>query len=131
MTRVIISVALTLLFIARLPATLAKPWRGITPLRSTAQDVAKFSRACLETETRCQFTLEEQEVMVIFSGSKIGLAECNRVPKLTVLAVIITFNSPKKLKDFQLKGQPFKLIDPSSPPKHGYKTFYYIKEGFM
>jgi len=75
--------------------------------------------------------LEEQEVMVIFSGSKIGLAECNRVPKLTVLAVIIRFNSPKKLKDFQLKGQPFKLLDPSSPPNHGYKTFYYVKEGFM
>ena len=109
----------------------ARGWRGITPLRSTAEDVNKLSQSCKETETRCQFTLEDQEVMVVFSGSKIGFLECEQVPKRTVLAVIIKFSRPRRLRDFQLKNKKFNVFDPSHPPNLGYKTYYYANEGFL
>ena len=69
--------------------------------------------------------------MIIFSGSKIGDLECERVPKGTVLAVIIKFSRPKGLREFQLKNKKFKVFDPSNPPNMGYKTYYYAKEGFL
>lgn len=66
-----------------------------TYIPSTAYDVAKLSQACEDQETRCQFTLEDQNVMIVFSGSKIGALECERVPKRTVLAIIVKFSRPK------------------------------------
>jgi hypothetical protein len=123
--------ALLGLFIARTPDTFARTWREITPLRSTAQDVVKLSQECEKAETRCQFTVEDQEVMVVFSGSKIGALECERVPNRTVLAVIVKFNHPRNLQDFKIKKKRFKIFDPSSPPNRGYKTYYYVEDGFM
>ena len=121
------------MLMAGTPDTLARSWREITPLRSTAQDVAKLSQQCEQAETRCQFTLEDQEAMIIFSGSKIkiGSLECERVPKRTVLAVIIRFGRPKKLQEFKIKNKRSRVFDPSSPPKRGYKTYYYVQDGFM
>lgn len=131
MSKLIITFALVLVLTAVTPDALAKSWRQITPLRSTAQDVATLSQGCEETETRCQFTLEDQEVMIVFSGSKIGALECKQVPKRTVLAVILRFSRPRRLREFQLKNKQFRVFDPSSPPKLGYKTCYYAQDGFM
>jgi len=131
MSRLSIIFLLFLLIAGETRDALAKSWRQITPLRSTAEDVTKLAESCKETETRCQFTLEDQEVMIVFSGSKIGSLECERVPKRTVLAVIIKFNRPKRLRDFQLKNKKFKVFDPSHPPNMGYKTYYYSNEGFL
>src|SRR5262245_16393920 len=131
MSKRIIMLGLFLLLMAATPDALAKSWREITPLRSTAEEVAKLSQACAGAETRCQITLEDQEVMIVFSGSKIGALECEGVPKRTVLAVIVKFNRPKNLKEFQIRNKRFKVFDPSSPPKRGYKTYYYVEDGFM
>ena len=131
MSRLSIIFLLLLLLTAETRDTLAKSWREITPLRSTAEDVTKLWESCKETETRCQFKLEDQEVMIVFSGSKIGLLECERVPKRTVLAVIIKFSRPKRLADFQLKNKKFTVFDPSHPPNMGYQTYHYANEGFL
>ena len=125
-----ITIGLFLLLTA-VTRTLAKSWREITPLRSNAQDVAKLWQACEQAETRCQFRLADQEVMIVFSGSKIGALECERVPKRTVLAVIVKFSRPKKLQEFQIKKKTFETFDPSSPPKRGYTTYYSVQDGFM
>src|SRR5882757_1558522 len=103
MSKLTITFALVLFLTVWTSDTLAKSWRQITPLRSTAQDVAVLSQACAEVESRCQFELEDQEVMIVFSGSKIGALECERVPKRTVLAVIVRFNHPGRPREFQLK----------------------------
>ena len=131
MSRLSIIFSLLLLVTGETHDTLAKSWRQITPLHSSAKDVSKLSEMCKETETRCQFTFEDQEIMVIFSGSKIGFLECERVPKGTVLAVITKFNRPRRLRDFQLKNKKFKVFDPSDPPDMGYKAYYYANEGFL
>lgn len=120
-----------LLLIAGPTAVLAKPWREITPLRSTAKDVAKLSQACQNAETRCQFTEDDQEVMIVFSGSKIGALECAQVPNRTVLAIIVKFKQPRRLRDFQLKSERFKTFDPSLPPNRGYRTYYYVEDGLL
>lgn len=109
----------------------AKSWWNITPLHSTAEDVRKLFPDCGDTKTRCQFRLEDQDVMVIFSGSTIGVLECNRVPKGMVLAVIVKFRSPRKLQDFKLQRARFTTFDPSEPPKHGYKAYHYRREGLI
>jgi hypothetical protein len=131
MSNRVIRIGLLLLLAVGTPDSLARSWRDITPLRSTAKDLAKLSPACEEAETGCQFALADQEVLVVFSGSRIGALECERVPKHTVLAVFVKFNRPKKLQDFQLRGKRFSVFDPSSPPKRGYKTYYYVEVGFM
>ncbi len=69
--------------------------------------------------------------MVVFSGSKIGVLECKRVPNGTVLAVIVKFSSPKNLQEYQIKNKRFTVFDPSSPRKQGYKTYYYVEDGFL
>ena len=127
----IIILKLFLLLIALSQTALAKSWREITPLRSTAQDVAKLSPDCAQAETRCQFTIEGHEVMVVFSGSKIGDMECERIPKGTVLAVIIRFSQPKTPREFQIINRRVQTFDPSSPPNRGYKTYYDVREGLM
>ena len=43
--------------------------------------------------------------------------------------MIIKFNRPRKLRDFQL-SKKFTVFDPSHPPNIGYKTYYYANEGF-
>jgi len=107
---------------------LAKSWKGITPLHSKSRDVVEQFVACDKTETRCQFTLDNDEVMIVFSGSRIGVLECPRVPKGTVLAITVKFGSPKSLKEIKPKNKRFRVFDPSSSANHGYKTYYY---GFM
>jgi hypothetical protein len=89
--------------------------------------VAKLSQACEQAETRCQFTLEDQDVMIVFSGSKIGALECERVPKRTVLAIIVKFSRPKNLQEYKITHKQFKVFDASSPPKRGNKTYYYVE----
>ena len=109
----------------------AKSWKGITPLGSNSRDVVAQFVACDKTEIRCQFTVDNDEVMIIFSGSRIGVLECPRVPKQTVLAITVKFSRPRRLQEIKPKNKRFTVFDPSSPPKRGYKTYYYVDDGFM
>ncbi len=127
----IIAFALVMLVLTASSNTFGRSWRDVRPLHSTAQDVRRLFPACEEKETGCYLALEDREVTVIFSGGKIGLSECKGVPKGTVLAVIVRFRSPRKLQEFTLKRERFTVFDPSNPPKRGYKTYYYARDGFM
>lgn len=120
-----------LLFLGTVQIAMSKPWEGITPLHSSARDVARFSEECRNETTRCQFVFKNSEVMVVFSGSKIGDAECVKIPKQTVLAIIVKFDKPKKLETVKLKNKHFTEFDPSYPAGRGYKTLYYSRDGFM
>ena len=120
-----------LFFLIAAPFSHGKSWRKITPMHSTRRDVAKIWKECEKAVTRCQFMVEGQEVMVIFSGSDIGLLDCEEVPKQTVLAITIRFKAPKKLHEFKVENSRFKTFDPSSPTGAGYKTYFDMKDGFM
>jgi hypothetical protein len=75
--------------------------------------------------------LEDQEVMIILSGSKIDVLECERVPRQTVLVVIIRLKTPKNLRAFQIKNKRFKTFDPSSPPGASFRAYYDTQDGFL
>ena len=110
----------------------AKSWRGLTPAQSTKLDAARFAKECGTANVRCQFEHEDSEVMIIFSGGNLGDdADCPKLPSATVLAVKVKFKRPPPLKNFRLKNQKEILFDPSYPPNHGYKGYYYPKEGFI
>lgn len=113
------------------PITRGKAWHEITPLHSSAADVAKLFPACSESETRCQFTINDQEVMVIFSGSKVGVLECVQLPKRTVLAVIIKFRQRRNLREFKYSHKRYEVFDSSTPPKRGYKAYFDAGDGFI
>jgi hypothetical protein len=109
----------------------AKSWRGITPLRSTAEDVRKLFPACEEKPTGCSLTFDDQEVVIIYSGGGTGPGECRGVPKGTVLAVIVRFRDSKKLQEFKLNRERVTTFDSSEPPRRIYKAYYYAREGFI
>lgn len=111
---------------------LAKRWRDLTPAQSTRVDAGRFAKQCATANVRCQFTLEDSDVMIIFSGGNLGIAaDCPNMPAGTVLAVIIKLKRPHALKNFRLKNRKEIIFDPSSPPNHGYKGYYYPHEGFI
>jgi hypothetical protein len=108
----------------------AKGWRGVTPLRSTRQDTARFSKECA-AQNRCQFNLDDSEVMIVFYDRSLAFTECPKVPEGTVLAIIVKFNQARKLEDFTIKNRKFRVFDPSSPPNKGYKAYYYFEDEFI
>ena len=69
--------------------------------------------------------------MIVFSGSSIGALECEGVSRGSVLAILVEFTRPRSLQEFQIKNKRFEMFDPSSPAGRGYKTHYYVDEGFM
>lgn len=112
--------------------TFAKSWRGITPLHSTAEDVRKLFPACEEKPTGCSLTLEDQEVVLIYSGGNLGgPSECKGIPKGTVLAIIVRFGGSKNLQEFKRKRERVTTFDSSEPPRRSYKAYYYAREGFI
>ena len=109
----------------------AKPWRGLTPAHSTRLDAARLAKECEKPGiTGCHFEYENSEVQIIFAGGNLD-SRCPKMPAGTVLAVAVKFNSPPPLKNFRLKNQKEVFFDPSHPPNHGYKGYYYPKEGFI
>jgi hypothetical protein len=48
--------------------SVAKEWRGITPLRSTRVDVIHLWNQCSENKEACQFATDKESVYVLFSG---------------------------------------------------------------
>jgi len=110
----------------------AKRWRMLTPARSTKLDAAALVKECETPKMGCHFEDDNSEVQIIFSGGKLrDNADCPKLPAGTVLAVVVKFKTPQPLKKFRLKNQKEILFDPSSPPNHGYKGYYYPKEGFI
>lgn len=129
--RLILAFAPVLLVTSASSDALAKSWRDITPLHSNAEDVRRLLPGCEEKETGCYLPSEDHEVTVIYSGSKIHLGECKHVPKGTVLAVVVKLRSSKNVKHFKLKGERYNTFDPATPPKRGYKAYYYVREGLI
>ena len=91
------------LFFAAVECSFAKEWRGLTPLRSTRADVVRLLNQCSEQKEACAFTLENEDVYILFSG---GLAddysECAKIlPAETVMFIDV---QPKATPKFNLSS---------------------------
>jgi hypothetical protein len=94
-------------------------------------DAAQFSEECGTTKIRCGFNLDDAEVMIIFSGGDKSDATCEKLPVGTVLAIKLRFRHLQPFEDFRLRNEKAIVFDPSTPPKSGYKAYYYSKAGLI
>ena len=111
----------------------AKRWNSLTPAHSTKLDAARVAKECDKPDSKgCYFEFENSQVTIILSGGNLrDHADCPNMPAGTVLAIAVKFNTPQPLKKFRIKNQKEIFFDPSSPPNHGYKGYYYPQEGFI
>lgn len=111
----------------------AKPWRGIEPFRSTRSDVVHLLNRCLDQKEACSFTLEKEQVYILFSS---GLdseyresAWAKRLLAGTVIFIEIRPVSPTKFARSELSKQKFIASNPTAPWKLGYSGYIDANEG--
>ena len=124
-------VLLSIILTAGAVDVFAKRWRSLTPARSNKLDAAALFKECETPKMGCDFEDDNSEVQIIFSGGNLVDGKCPNMAAGTLLAVIVKFKNHQPLKKFRLKNQKEILFDPSHPPNHGYKGYYYPKEGFI
>ena len=86
-------------FIVASQSISAAEWRGIVPLHSSRADIVCLLNACGDNKKRGFFSLDAQNVQVVFSGWQGVFGGCPRsVPKDTVLLVRARFNKPMPIR---------------------------------
>lgn len=120
MLRRLTLIALVCVFLFSAPV-LGKPWRGITPLRSTRADVERLLGAP-EPGTGTVYKTTDEMVKVTYAS-----IECDygwRVRPNTVVSVLITPNKPPKFSELKLVEKKYqKRRDPSYQ-----NVYYYVNE---
>jgi hypothetical protein len=103
----------------------AKPWRGIEPLRSTRADVILSLRQCVNQREACEFTIESEEVYILFSG---GLSDehsdcMNQLPPETVVFIESRPTKSSKVSKSLLRTGRFQKFNPAAPWKAGFDGY--------
>lgn len=120
-----------LVMLAIVPCFLAKPWRGITPLRSTRTDLTKaFGPSPDANEIRANYYLEGERPYIVFSTRLDYYPECaSKLPTDTVMVVQVTAKANTPLSLYEKDLSRFRVVEASSPPGIGYKGYIDEKEG--
>ena len=110
--------------------TPAKEWRGITPIRSSREDVVRLLNQCREATQHCEFELDNEQVHIVFSGGDNNIECAKELPAGTVLLIEVKLKRPSLLAEVEnLKS--YRVFDPSFPPGQGYKGYIDEKEGLI
>lgn len=110
----------------------AAEWRGIVPLHSSRADIVRLFKVCGDNKKRCFFSIEDQNVQIVFSGWQGAFSGCPRsVPKDTVLLVRIRLNKPMSMKDLKINLKAFKAFDPADASSMGYRAYIDEKSGLL
>ena len=119
---------------ATLPVV-AKPWRGVEPLRSTRADVIRLFNQCKDDLHICSFELEHENVSIYFSRplrTRDTRYTCVKdLPPGTVLRIEV---APKGSLRFNRKdfGQnSFKSFDPSPHRTRNFTAYLDKKSGIL
>ena len=125
-------VAVLSLLVASLDSQ-AKEWRGIVPLHSTREDVARLFNQCRDPKMDCVFQLGNEDIRIVFSGAATGdFPECpSQLPAGTVLLIATTPKTNLPLKRLRINKTKLRSFDPSSPPNSGYVGYIDDKEGLL
>jgi hypothetical protein len=127
----LLSLVVALLIVASVDVCAAE-WRGIVPLHSTRSDIVRLLNACEETQERCSFSLEDQDVQIVFSGWQHAFSSCpTNIPEDTVLLVRVRLANPKTVKELKLNLESFKAFDPSYPSGVGYRAYIDEQSGLL
>jgi len=110
----------------------AAEWRGIVPLHSSRADIVRLFNVCGDNKQRCFFSLEDQEVQIVFSGWQRAFSACPKsVAKDTVLLVRVRLNKQTQMKELKINLKSFKAFDPSYPSGMGYRAYIDEKSGLL
>ena len=95
----------------------AKAWRGIEPLHSTRADVIRLLNQCVNEREACEFTIESEEVHILFSGGlSDDFANCmSRLPLETVIFIESRPIKNTKVSKSLLKTGRFQKFNPTAP----------------
>ena len=109
----------------------AKEWRGIVPLRSTAEDVERLLGPQPGPEgPRTWYSLKNESVELSFSDlTKLDCA--TRLPKGTVMRISVRPKAGMLLSDLTIDEKRFRRFDPSSPAGAGYEAYIDEQEGLI
>ena len=105
----------------------AEEWRGIKPLSSTREDVVRLFGECADKTEWCEFTVDNEDVTIVFSGS----TNCDNLRPGTVLSVQRELREATTFEALKLDKKRFKSFDPSIPRKRGYRGFIDEKSGLL
>ncbi len=115
LVRILVVGALSFTFIlCAFESSIAKEWRGITPLRSTRADVLRLWSECVEHKEACRFATDKESVYVLFSG---GLPDyyshcgASLAPE-TVLFVEVVPKRRLTLKDLSIDKKTLRSFQP-------------------
>ena len=104
--RLVLSV---LLLLTCLTSNQSNCWRGITPLRSTCEDIKKILHVDTCSLPRSDYTVPGYRVMIEFADGDCGKSlRAWRVPKGTVLALVISPKESMTVSQFGLDLSKFK-----------------------
>jgi len=124
--KTLIEAILGLLFVAVVwTSSQAEEWRGLQPLRSSRSDVIRLMNQCSDQTEACRFTLEKENVYILFSGGlRTEYAECaTRLPVGTIMFIQVRPRSPLKLSDLKLDKRAFTSFNPSAPLKSSFSGY--------
>src|SRR5688500_8624468 len=105
----------------------AEEWRGIVPLRSTREDVTRLFGQCSGKENLCEFTLPNEDILIVFSSND----ACPNLPADTVLLIERELRAATTLAGLGLDQRRFKSFDPSWPRKIGYRGYIDEQSGLL
>jgi hypothetical protein len=133
MKTLIKSILSLFLVLVAIECCFAKEWRGLTPLRSTRADVARLLNQCSEQKEACAFTLDNEDVYILFSGGLTDeYGECSRMlPAETVMFIDVQPKVTLKIDSLKLVTKKFKTFNPSEPYKMGLKGYWNENEGLL
>jgi hypothetical protein len=109
----------------------AKAWRGIEPLHSTRADVIRLLNQCVNEREACEFTIESEEVHILFSGGlSDDFADCmTRLPPETVIFIESRPIKNTKVSKSLLKPGRFQKFNPTAPWKTEFKGYVDKNQG--
>ena len=123
--------ALVLVILTTGPWVLAKPWRGITPLRSTRTDLTKaFGPSPDANEIRANYDIGGEHAYIVFSTRLDYYPECqSTLPTDTVMVIQVRPSKETPLSHYEKDLSRFRVVEASTPPGIGYKGYIDEKEG--
>ena len=105
----------------------AEEWRGIVPLHSTREDVARVFGECANADKFCEFALPNEEIFIELSTTEF----CPNIPINTVLMIERILQNETTLAALGLDKRRFKSFNPAIPPISGYRAYIDEKEGLI
>jgi hypothetical protein len=105
----------------------AEQWRGIKPLTSTRADVVRLLGQCGGEKNWCEFTLDNEEILIEFSS----VQSCLKVASDTVLSIQRELRTAMPIEALFNDKRRFKSFDPAIPRNLGYRGFIDEKAGLL